>query len=182
MAESYNFTGLEPERQPQRNCLPSPERLCRRAVFQSSGCGSVWLERCVRDAEAGGSNPLIPTRHLPGSRCLHRGPFLFRAPARRRLRHMFSDPARPIPSILSVRRADAGMPIRIRHHSASRDQPRLCTHLPTCPDNALEKPWRQRLCLPPPWPGMTPNASIPPGSSGSDPGLALFPFRSKKTP
>ena len=26
-----------------------------------SGCGSVWLERCVRDAEAGGSNPLTPT-------------------------------------------------------------------------------------------------------------------------
>ena len=26
-----------------------------------SGCGSAWLERCVRDAEAGGSNPLTPT-------------------------------------------------------------------------------------------------------------------------
>ena len=31
-----------------------------------SGCGSVWLERCVRDAEAGGSNPLTPTIFLPG--------------------------------------------------------------------------------------------------------------------
>ncbi len=30
-----------------------------------SGCGSVWLERCVRDAEAGGSNPLTPTNFLP---------------------------------------------------------------------------------------------------------------------
>ena len=29
-----------------------------------SGCGSVWLERCVRDAEAGGSNPLTPTIFL----------------------------------------------------------------------------------------------------------------------
>ena len=28
-----------------------------------TGCGSVWLERSVRDAEAGGSNPLIPTRN-----------------------------------------------------------------------------------------------------------------------
>ena len=27
-----------------------------------SGCGSVWLERCVRDAEAGGSNPLTQTK------------------------------------------------------------------------------------------------------------------------
>ena len=27
----------------------------------ATGCGSVWLERCVRDAEAGGSNPLTPT-------------------------------------------------------------------------------------------------------------------------
>jgi hypothetical protein len=26
-----------------------------------SGRGSVWLERCVRDAEVGGSNPLAPT-------------------------------------------------------------------------------------------------------------------------
>ena len=30
-------------------------------MFPKSGCGSVWLERCVRDAEAGGSNPLTPT-------------------------------------------------------------------------------------------------------------------------
>ena len=28
-------------------------------------CGSVWLERCVRDAEPGGSNPLTPTIFLP---------------------------------------------------------------------------------------------------------------------
>ncbi len=26
-----------------------------------SECGSAWLERCVRDAEVGGSNPLTPT-------------------------------------------------------------------------------------------------------------------------
>ena len=26
-----------------------------------SGCGSAWLERCVRDAKVGGSNPLTPT-------------------------------------------------------------------------------------------------------------------------
>ena len=30
-------------------------------VYNKSGRGSVWLERCVRDAEAGGSNPLAPT-------------------------------------------------------------------------------------------------------------------------
>ena len=29
---------------------------------QISGCGSVWLERRVRDAETGGSNPLTPTK------------------------------------------------------------------------------------------------------------------------
>ena len=29
-----------------------------------SGCGSAWLERCVRDAEVGGSNPLTPTNSL----------------------------------------------------------------------------------------------------------------------
>lgn len=28
---------------------------------QFSRCGSVWLERCVRDAETGGSNPLTST-------------------------------------------------------------------------------------------------------------------------
>jgi hypothetical protein len=28
---------------------------------RSSGCGSTWLERRVRDAETGGSNPLTPT-------------------------------------------------------------------------------------------------------------------------
>ena len=33
-------------------------------VDNKSGCGSVWLERCVRDAEAGGSNPLTPTIFL----------------------------------------------------------------------------------------------------------------------
>ena len=33
----------------------------RSVTVQLSGCGSVWLERCVRDAEAGGSNPLTPT-------------------------------------------------------------------------------------------------------------------------
>ena len=31
-----------------------------------AGCGSVWLERSVRDAEAGGSNPLIPTTNMGG--------------------------------------------------------------------------------------------------------------------
>ena len=36
----------------------------RRGCRDSSGCGSVWLERCVRDAEAGGSNPLTPTIFL----------------------------------------------------------------------------------------------------------------------
>ena len=30
-----------------------------------SGCGSAWLERCVRDAKVGGSNPLTPTIFLP---------------------------------------------------------------------------------------------------------------------
>ena len=37
-------------------------------MFPNSGCGSVWLERCVRDAEAGGSNPLTPTIFLPHRR------------------------------------------------------------------------------------------------------------------
>ena len=37
----------------------------RSVTVQLSGCGSVWLERCVRDAEAGGSNPLTPTIFLP---------------------------------------------------------------------------------------------------------------------
>ena len=39
----------------------------RSVTVQLSGCGSVWLERCVRDAEAGGSNPLTPTIFLPFS-------------------------------------------------------------------------------------------------------------------
>ena len=34
-------------------------------VYKQSGRGSVWLERCVRDAEAGGSNPLAPTILIP---------------------------------------------------------------------------------------------------------------------
>ncbi len=29
--------------------------------FVKSGCGSAWLERCVRDAEVAGSNPVTPT-------------------------------------------------------------------------------------------------------------------------
>jgi hypothetical protein len=28
--------------------------------FILPGCGSVWLERCVRDAEVAGSNPVTP--------------------------------------------------------------------------------------------------------------------------
>ena len=36
---------------------------CKKFVHLS-GCGSAWLERCVRDAEAGGSNPLTPTIFL----------------------------------------------------------------------------------------------------------------------
>jgi hypothetical protein len=31
------------------------------ACMQSSGRGSAWLERLVRDQEVGGSNPLAPT-------------------------------------------------------------------------------------------------------------------------
>jgi hypothetical protein len=30
----------------------------------TSGRGSAWLERLVRDQEVGGSNPLAPTKHL----------------------------------------------------------------------------------------------------------------------
>ena len=30
-------------------------------MTQSTGCSSVWLECCVRDAEVAGSNPVIPT-------------------------------------------------------------------------------------------------------------------------
>ena len=30
-------------------------------ILRKSGCGSAWLERCVRDAEVAGSNPVTPT-------------------------------------------------------------------------------------------------------------------------
>lgn len=30
------------------------------SVEKETGCGSVWLERVVRDDEAAGSNPVIP--------------------------------------------------------------------------------------------------------------------------
>ena len=44
-----------------------------------SGCGSVWLERSVRDAEAAGSNPAIPTipSPLPAIMFQHTLPALF---------------------------------------------------------------------------------------------------------
>ena len=32
-------------------------------ILRKSGCGSAWLERCVRDAEVAGSNPVTPTRN-----------------------------------------------------------------------------------------------------------------------
>ena len=38
-----------------------PSLALRLAAGCALACGSVWLERCVRDAEAGGSNPLTPT-------------------------------------------------------------------------------------------------------------------------
>jgi hypothetical protein len=34
--------------------------------IDASGCSSAWLERTVRDREAGGSNPLTPTISLAG--------------------------------------------------------------------------------------------------------------------
>jgi hypothetical protein len=34
--------------------------MCYIDSSELSGSGSVWLERCVRDAEVGGSNPLSP--------------------------------------------------------------------------------------------------------------------------
>ena len=36
-------------------------RFPRSLPRRSTGCGSTWLERRVRDAETGGSNPLTPT-------------------------------------------------------------------------------------------------------------------------
>ena len=39
----------------------SPRTFCFFAAFAPSGRGSAWLERLVRDQEAGGSNPLAPT-------------------------------------------------------------------------------------------------------------------------
>ena len=42
----------------------------------------MWLslvERCVRDAETGGSNPLIPTTRKRGVRCNNLAPFLFQS-------------------------------------------------------------------------------------------------------
>ena len=36
----------------------------RRWLHSSSGRGSAWLERLVRDQEVGGSNPLAPTIYL----------------------------------------------------------------------------------------------------------------------
>ena len=35
--------------------------IARSYIICPSGRGSAWLERCVRDAEVGGSNPLAPT-------------------------------------------------------------------------------------------------------------------------
>src|SRR5262245_4512068 len=55
---------------------------------RSSGCGSIWLERAVRDRETGGSNPLTPTLgravHLGVKAVLQtaRGPVRFRRPLR----------------------------------------------------------------------------------------------------
>lgn len=37
-----------------------------------SGYSSAWLERCVRDAEARGSNPLTPTNERKPRTCLKR--------------------------------------------------------------------------------------------------------------
>ncbi len=33
-------------------------------VNQITGCGSVWLERHLREVEAAGSNPVTPTKFL----------------------------------------------------------------------------------------------------------------------
>src|SRR4051794_41162540 len=38
--------------------------LCAGLHWRSSGRGSAWLERLVRDQEVGGSNPLAPTKSL----------------------------------------------------------------------------------------------------------------------
>ena len=36
--------------------------LCKAFSAKTSGRGSAWLERLVRDQEVGGSNPLAPTK------------------------------------------------------------------------------------------------------------------------
>lgn len=56
------------------------KKACQEGKFSvecllSTGCGSVWLERSVRDAEAARSNRAIPTRKIKGL-CESITPFL----------------------------------------------------------------------------------------------------------
>ena len=44
----------------------------------STGCGSAWLERSVRDAEAARSNRAIPTRKIKGLQITSVAPFFYR--------------------------------------------------------------------------------------------------------
>ena len=55
--------------------LTWPRAGCRFPV-NGSGSSSAWIERCVRDAEAAGSNPVSPTKRSATKPAL-RGSFLF---------------------------------------------------------------------------------------------------------
>ena len=73
--------------------------ICKPILFQNldlSGCGSVWLERLVRDQEVAGSNPVTPTCENPRKPAFSRGKlgfsrFLASAPASAILSGIASD-------------------------------------------------------------------------------------------
>lgn len=52
---------------------------CNQMQYASllTGCGSVWLERSVRDAETARSNRAIPTRNFKGLPIHISNPFFF---------------------------------------------------------------------------------------------------------
>ena len=57
----------------------------RRVDVGKAGCGSAWLERCVRDAEVAGSNPVTPTfssAYLVDSFAFRNRPLDFETPRR----------------------------------------------------------------------------------------------------
>ncbi len=103
----------------------------------STGCGSAWLERSVRDAEAGGSNPLIPTRMVEGLVVTTTSPFSFgRCPAgrctraqdlTRRNSRLAPNPKREAPNDLqSLGDSFSGCSVRARRLTRQRSQIDTC--------------------------------------------------------